>query len=478
MFSFQFSVFPAGCRQGEFRRIRRQPAFATLRRVNKAQKAVDRGLSTVDSCYGPLIRHSGSGGGWSFTQKAVICFIPLTMKKLSFLLIMALGFTACKEKINYVLKVDLKQLSEEDIYTLKKVEEVIFDATERNSDSLMNQSRREFLKGADLLKNKNKPAMAVLHLKKSILTFPQAKSYYELGDALYQTGGTANLEEAVKAYEIAENLGFEPAYRLYFHKAKVYAAIKAIDPEESEYPILENLRLAFSNGYSDTAELRSLSPFRTVMHSDRYQYLVENYLGTRPGGTDKIFDVFRAQFGPAKAEFAIDTGEVGMRENNTNISFDFRKYIPEMQNTSFGREVSHEFFYVASVSDNPNYVALIYSSVDYWSMELAPVYTTLVTFDLNGNRISSLVFACSCTPSKMKTGKIKGNEIYLENFERTWLYPIDNVPFDENASVSIVSTGKARYRIEADGKIVAVDVPDNFGDTLKYAKSEGGENAF
>ncbi|MHB1279482.1 MAG: hypothetical protein ACYC1Q_13930, partial [Bacteroidia bacterium] len=187
-------------------------------------------------------------------------------------------------------------------------------------------------------------------------------------------------------------------------------------------------------------------------------------------------NVFSQQFGQAQDEFSIDTGEVTMRDFNSNISFDFRKYIPEMQNTDFGREVSHEYFYVAAVAANPNYVTLIYSSIDYWSMALAPVYTTLATFDHDGNRIASIIFACNCSPEKIKTGKINGDRIILENFERTWLYPIDKVSFDNNAVTSMVSTGKAEYRIIEDGTILEVKASESYTDSTKFAQLEGGKH--
>lgn len=400
------------------------------------------------------------------------------MKPLLLLSLCALCLFSCKEKINYVLKVDLKQLQVEDLYDRKKVEEVIFDATERNPDSLVSQSRKLFLKGADLLKNQKKPHFAVVEFKKSILILPQAKTYYELGDALYQAGGSDNLLEALEAYEIAEHLGFEPTYRVYFHMARVHAAILQTNPKKgSEYSVYENLRLAFVNGYSDTSELLASSPFRSVVHSDRYNYLVQNYLGQDKGGKDNIFNVFRQQFGQIQEEFSIDTGEVTMREYNSNVSFDFRQYIPEMQNTSFGRDVSHEYFYVAAVAENPNYVTLIYSSIDYWSMAMTPVYTTLATFDHDGNRIASIVFSCNCTPKKIKTGKIQGDRIYLEDLERTWLYPIDKVAFDENAVTSIVSKGKAEYRIIEDGTILEVKASESFNDSMKFTLLEGGKRA-
>ncbi|MHB1279212.1 MAG: hypothetical protein ACYC1Q_12555, partial [Bacteroidia bacterium] len=215
------------------------------------------------------------------------------MKPLILIILFTLSLFSCKEKINYVLKVDLKQLQVEDMYDREKVEEVIFDATERNPDSLISKSRKVFLKGAEYLKNQNKPLYAAVEFKKSILIFPQAKTYYELGDALYQAGGSDNLEEAIEAFEIAEYLGFQPAYRVYFHMARAHAALVQTDPKKgSEYSIYENLRLAFVNGYSDTSELRASSPFQAVVHSDRYNYLVQNYLGLESGGKDKIFNVF------------------------------------------------------------------------------------------------------------------------------------------------------------------------------------------
>src|SRR6478609_2129556 len=107
------------------------------------------------------------------------------MKKYWFILFFAIGITACNRvEKRYVIKAKLIRLQKETMYDKKLAYNAIFDAEESGSDSVKNESRKCFLKGIDLYKNKKDIAAAIVQLKKSILLFPAAKTYYELGNAL------------------------------------------------------------------------------------------------------------------------------------------------------------------------------------------------------------------------------------------------------------------------------------------------------
>src|SRR5690606_22027255 len=188
------------------------------------------------------------------------------MYRLSCLCLFTLLLSSCKERINYVLKLEHHPLQSDQLYDLAEVKQVLFDARELNLDSLEKQSRKTFLKGAEYLINKNEPSKAIRYLKNSILSYPQAKAYYELGNALYRSGGRASQKEALKAFQMAENLGYEPIAQCYYRMAVTHAALASEAKEGgrddyNDYPILDNLRSALLAGFSDTLTIREEAAF-------------------------------------------------------------------------------------------------------------------------------------------------------------------------------------------------------------------------
>lgn len=375
----------------------------------------------------------------------------------------------------YVLKVKLNTLKEEDMYDTKVVKDVLFDAEELNLDSIKNKSRTSFLKGVDECKNKNKPAAAIKLFKQSILTFPDAKTYYELGNALLELKtNKASLEEAIKAYEVAEKLHIKPIYSVYYKLACANNMLEDLsEPADNNYysyGVISYLRRAFHAGYSDTLAIEKDVRIKSIVSTIGYKSLLrELKIENQKGDKNKLFELYKAAFPIQLNGFEINLNDVAEYNNNESISYDFSSFVPEMQNTEFGREVSNDFFYVAMVQQTPAYSALIYSSISFWGDDqegLMPSYTSLVTYDSNGIIIDRKLIACQCSAEKIKIAKISGNKIYVEDFNRIWKKPIYKVPFDENEINGHVSLAKLTYEIQEDGTILASEIPTNYTDTV------------
>lgn len=139
------------------------------------------------------------------------------MKKLILFTTLGLAFACSQTSINYVARVKPLRLFDTEIYKADKVEDVLFDSEEQNIDSLRNLSRQLFLKGVDAFRNKKAPGTAIKIFKQSILALPDAKTYYELGNALLESGMFKDeFEEAEQAFEIAERLNFQPLYLVHY----------------------------------------------------------------------------------------------------------------------------------------------------------------------------------------------------------------------------------------------------------------------
>lgn len=376
------------------------------------------------------------------------------------LLFLLLG--ACGEPPkNYVLQVKWQKLNEADLYSNNMVYDVVFDAEEQQVDSLRLLSRQLFLHGAEALKNKNQPNEAIRLLKESILVLPDAKAYYELGNALLQT--KQGQAEAIKAYKVAEHLQFQPVSNIYYKMAVAYGELNQDKEEQEKYYAQHYLQMAIRKGFADTVQLYKEPGLRQVVQSSEFEsFLISQKTEQLKDKPDALFGLFRKTFPLVRQPFEIALEKVDMKDYSRSVSYDFAKFIPEMQNRSFGREVSHDFFYVAKVAEAPQYTALLYSSVSFFEEDMQPVLTKLVTFDNKGKEISSLLFSCQCSAEKVKKGRIENNLITLEDYKRVWQHPIDKVSFEKNTVQKYELLTTATFRIDGNGKIQEESVPEEY----------------
>src|SRR5688572_1780789 len=186
------------------------------------------------------------------------------MKAFSLLCLLFLLGACSEPEKNYVVKVKLRHLSAKDIYDKDLVYDVIFDAEEQNADSLKLRSRQLFLQGIDQLKNKKRPAKAKLLFISSILTFPEAKTYYELGNAMLELKFDAG--DAYKAFEVARHLDFRPAGNTYYGQA-----IASTELQEQKDYVFNILSTAFENGFTDTLKLFREPRLRHVVQSKEFK---------------------------------------------------------------------------------------------------------------------------------------------------------------------------------------------------------------
>lgn len=391
------------------------------------------------------------------------------MKKFFLFSFVFLVFGCTETTVNYVARVKLLRLYDTEIYKVDKVKDVLFDAEEQNMDSLRKLSRKFFLQGIDAFRNKNNPAAAIKLFKKSILALPDAKTYYELGNALLETATyREDFEESNQAFEIAEKLHFQPRYKVLYKSA---CAENRSNPEGTynvQYKLLEAVRC----GFSDTALLKKDKHLSSFVKGPEYKSFQIAWLLTKMKDQgENIFNIYTRAFAPLAANFEIKPAMVDMKDYKQSISYDFVKFIPEMQNSTFGRDVSHDFMYVGRLTETPLYTALLYASMSYDGAYMQPVYTKLVTYDPEGNIISSVILAGQFSAERIKSGRVENDKIYIEDQQRIWAYPIDKVSFEENRVLKYELIAKATYHFDESGKIIEESVPKNFNDSIPLAKN-------
>ncbi len=331
------------------------------------------------------------------------------------------------------------------IYEVDAVKDFVFACEETNLDQQKETAKKDFLKAIDYRENQKNGQEAIQYFKKAAAVLPDANTYFELGSTLLALNQN---EEARKAFEVAEALRFTPAANLHYKKAQVTALLK-----ENEYVVVDYLKKAVEQGFSDKSAIDKEIAFDSVRNTEQFQlFYVKNFSQgiSKPSAE---FKLFLRGFPAALDNFEVKANDVA-EVSDKYISYEFASYVREMETRQdFGREVGSEYFYVAKVRETPEYAAVLYAAKDAVAESVPPVFTYLVTYNWEGQEISKINFACQCTPKSIKTGKIEGDKVTVVAYDRQWQAEFTDVPPSENKIKSINETEKRTYEIAANGKI-------------------------
>ncbi len=395
---------------------------------------------------------------------------------LTSLFLLLINLSCGKPKKEFVLKVKLNKLQGDQIFDRDLVFDMVFDANEFGLDSVQRIAQQIFLEGLDQYKNKKNTIKAITLFKESLLYFPSAKTYYELGNVMLGfRQNKAILEQAQTCFEIAQDLSFKPEYALHLKLAKSAYLLAKLEKEDGYYKwwrMKSEIGNAFNTGFFDTTAIQNDPDFAEFAKSPLYRELViENLAKKASGGILSKFDIFKNSFTNLNPDFKILENEVSMENYKQSISYEFADFIPEMENVSFGRDVSNDFYYVAKVAETPEYVALVYATSSFDGEGYQPVETILAVYNNQGKQISRKVIACQCNAERIKTCSFNSGKLTIEEKKRNWEKPIKDFGPDDNTVVSVDLIAKAVFSFNNSGKIQAEDVPANFNDSIRIAKN-------
>lgn len=376
--------------------------------------------------------------------------------KIPIVILFIFSLNSCTQvEKEYKMKISLIQLQKEDLYNFTKISDYLFDAKELDNDSLRKESSKLFLKGIDFLKNKKNPKAAIEYLKKSIILLPEPKYYFELGNALMLLNNNKEkLKEAEKAFKMAERFKYEPLYKINYNMASLYLTLHKLG--ENNYgtnEVLWELNKAFKNGFVDTLALEKDQLFNQITYFEDYKKMKTSLLFSGNKVGNSLFKLFKLPFGELKTNFEIKPIDVDKAGTET-ISYEFASFIPEMENVSFGRDVSHDFLYVSKVAETEAYTALIYSSVNFYGGDMQPIQFKICTYNFEGKIIDSRIFACSCSAEKIKVGKIENNILVIKELKRRWQFPIDEISFEKNSIIGYDVVSEFKSFLQEDGTFV------------------------
>jgi hypothetical protein len=138
------------------------------------------------------------------------------------------------------------------------------------------------------------------------------------------------------------------------------------------------------------------------------------------------------------------------------ISYDFEKFVPEMRNERFSREVSRGFYYFAKIKETEQYTALIYFERDEFMEDEGPILYKLVTYSPSGKIIDKRSIAGRAYfEEPLAISEItKDARVYLTNYKVVYSKDVDKHGYFDNPILELIELNQREFSINASGKIV------------------------
>lgn len=342
------------------------------------------------------------------------------------------------------------ELNEQDMFTFAKVKAYLSTKSEKSSDY-----NSLFLKGLDAFKNKKNLDSAIYYFNESIFSFPTNLAYYELGNVLLEK---KHYYKAIYSYEIAEKLGYEPFSKVLYNIA---CAQSMLNETELAGKYLE---YALQAGYTN---IENINKDKDLNNLRTNKFLFETHLKQGLKGMSNAENLFWLQFKRNfnKTSFPLKLNEnldILLLNNETQISYDFEKYIAEMRDDKFSREVSKGFYYLAEVKETKNYVALIYVIKEEFYGDEAPLTFRLATFTNEGKLIDKKEIAGRTDMLKPLKSAIIFNDlsINISSFETIYEKDVDEHGFYDNKIIKKRLLSEEVFTINSQGKIVKKELAE------------------
>lgn len=209
------------------------------------------------------------------------------------------------------------------------------------------------------------------------------------GDTLVQRG---QYREATMAYEKADELG-----SIYNGKACFgLARVRALENPHDYYRIRKYLKRAIDRGFKDYKAILYSKDFKRYREENYFLY---SYCEQFKNNQAALFEAFIAYAPQQNLTEAYDLSPVNLfedigarRTKNARIYTGFNRFAEGAKENSFGRFTSGNCRYELCLTAK-NYRVVIYSIEEQWSDYILSKKYYLLTYDLEGNKISELEIA-------------------------------------------------------------------------------------
>lgn len=310
------------------------------------------------------------------------------------------------------------------------------------------ESDKLFLKGIDLLKNKKDFINSIGQFEASILKSPSGKAYYEMGNAYMET---KNYQKAIQSFELAEKLGYEPFSKILYNISCAYSLMNKVD-FSGEY-----LELALQAGYSNIEHINYDPDLKNLRNSFKFHSHLKNGLN----GMSETELLFWLQYKRIykKTNLPLILNEKSAIEYSSEenlISYDFEKYIPEMRDSEFSRDVSNGYYQIALLNETAKYIAIIYMEKNLFMDDYAPPVFRLVTYTLKGKMIDKKEIAGQSDLTKaFKVCSIKEDlQIEIKNYQLIYEKDVNENGYYENPVIERKFLNSSNFEIDEKGNII------------------------
>ncbi len=361
------------------------------------------------------------------------------MKKLYPLVLISIIAVACGgESANNVL------LSGSVLFNADSVIAFLSNATASQADS----SKKYFLHAIDYVKNKNDAAASIPLFIKSLGVYPTASAYYQLGDA-YLSIDSAAL--ALEAFKMAERLDYSPFGNVLFKEACCYAALG--DDKTTDY-----LKYAIENGFVNREEIfndKWLAKYDN--NNQRIEPIYNEAMAGNGEGNAILWQGFSRQFQQAIFPLVIDSGTYKSMGQRVAISYDYDRYIAEMRDDKFSRDVGNDYFYFAKVIDTTAFKTVIYG-VQPYETGSGPAYYFLASFNNQGRLVDKKIVAGTKTFTGLFNvlSMASAQAFQIQAYKNIYQKDIEKEGFDDNPVIKRELVSTTAYTIDSTGRFIEV----------------------
>lgn len=342
------------------------------------------------------------------------------------------------------------QLAPEDIFDGVKVLEYL-----KNKSKFVSEANAFFLKGINSFKNREDLDSANYYLTQSIVKEPTANAYYELGNVLKKR---KDYQGALAAYKLSEQLDFEPFANILYNISTVYSL------QDSTERAGMYLEYALQAGFNNLEKIEKDPDMEILRDSYNYRFYMKRGLRGMSDPQKLFWLQFKKQFPKTNLPVTLAWEYTPERiEKLEYISYDFEKYIAEMRDDKFSREVSKSFYYYAQVFETDRFVGLIYVVKDEFLGQYSPITYRLVTFTPEGKLIDKReISGRTDLNGDIRLGTVKSTmeisvDLLKPEYEKD---PVEEGYWD-NRIVRTTLVGKEKYKVNAAGKIELISSERN-----------------
>ena len=307
-------------------------------------------------------------------------------------------------------------------------------------------AKKKFDESIALL-NKGKQQAGIDTLTHSILHYPTAPSYFQLGNVYLES---AAYEDAINAYKMAKFIDNKPNKYLLYNLACAHSM--DISDLDGKRRAINYLRMATQNSYAQKDSLLNDPRLDNIRYSYEFNKIYLDVFGQHDDRPAAQFELFLKLFPQRSFPIQIEPHDLDKR-------FKEERRLHDPFNFNIGREafIPNEEHYIAvtMLKKTPDFVAVMYLAYPVNSTEHPYRNYEISTYTPEGKNIDKLLFADNSNPDKYLCGKIdKELNITLSIYLNIWENNPDEYGYRNNRIDYSEFMYEEKFRINEKGKII------------------------